>query len=222
MNIPLIGALKDSRKWGSEMKVAIHNVEKNKEERGGRIERCESVFIEEKAGAMSSNLPPLSASSIASSQLVQFRLERFDTRVSLFQVFVESVSFGNEMLLPLSESLLLQLDLLGKSPSKGFFLLFELGIVQLLDFGLSELTGLHLCLSICFVMSLFRCVDEVQHVGSDQKRSELLEVAMFLILNCDRGREKGEIDSPRSATLSTPLVLDNHFKRHSPSATPQT
>lgn len=87
------------------------------------------------------------------------------------------------MLLPLSESRLLSLDLLGESLPELLLLLLELGVVQFLDLGLAELAGLHLLLAVVFVMRIFRRRDKVQHVCADEEGTKLFEVAVVLVLD---------------------------------------
>jgi len=87
------------------------------------------------------------------------------------------------MLLPLSESSFLRLDLLRELLPELLFLFLELGVVQLLDFGFAELPCLHLLLPIVLVVKLLACRDEVQHVCANQKGTKLLEVAVVLILD---------------------------------------
>ena len=88
--------------------------------------------------------------------------------MSGFQILVESVSLGDELLLPLSESLFLDLDLLGKSLSQCLLFLLELGIVQLSWTSLTEFPGFHLLCTVGLVVVLFRSVDEVEHVSADE------------------------------------------------------
>jgi hypothetical protein len=99
------------------------------------------------------------------------------------QIFVEAVALGDKLLLPLSESLFFDLDLLGKTLAEILFLLLELGVVQLAWSGFSELPGLHLLGTVCLVVRFLRGVDEVKHVSADEDGSELLEVAVVLILD---------------------------------------
>lgn len=56
------------------------------------------------------------------------------------------------MLLPLPETSLLGLDLLGESLPQRLLLLLELGVVELLDLGLAVLPSLHLLLTVVLVM----------------------------------------------------------------------
>jgi hypothetical protein len=87
------------------------------------------------------------------------------------------------MLLPLPEPAFLQLDLLGKPLSEHLLFLLEFRIVNLLDFWFSEFTRLHLGKSVGFIVVLFGRGGQVKHVGSDQERSEFLEITVVLILN---------------------------------------
>jgi hypothetical protein len=110
-------------------------------------------------------------------------LELLDDRVALLEIFVEAVPLGNELLLPLPETLLLDLDLLSKALAKSLFLLLEFGVVELAGTGLAELAGLHLACAVDLVVVLFGCVDEVEHVGANENGPELLEVAVLLVLH---------------------------------------
>ena len=114
---------------------------------------------------------------------LELALELLDSSVSLLEILVESVALGDELLLPLAETLLLDLDLLGEALAQSLFLLLELGVVELSGTGLAELASLHLLSSVCLVVKLLGGVDEVEHVGSDENGSELLEVAVVLVLN---------------------------------------
>lgn len=99
------------------------------------------------------------------------------------EILVESVALGDELLLPLSEAALLNLDLLSEPLAQVLFLLLELGVVQFAGSGLAKLAGLHLLGTVGFVVGLLGSVDEIQHVGADQDRTELLEITVVLILN---------------------------------------
>lgn len=110
-------------------------------------------------------------------------LELLDDGVALLEVLVEAVPLGNELLLPLPETLLLDLDLLGEALAESLFLLLELGVVELAGTGLAELAGLHLARAVDLVVVLFGCVDEVEHVGANENGPELLEVAVLLVLH---------------------------------------
>lgn len=99
------------------------------------------------------------------------------------QILVEAVPLGNKLLLPLSESLFLDLDLLGKSLPESLFLFLELGVVELSWSRLSELPCLHLLRTVDLVVLLLGGVDKIQHVCPDKDRSDLFEVAVFLVLD---------------------------------------
>lgn len=115
--------------------------------------------------------------------LLQFLFKLLDGCVCALEILVETVSLANELLLPLSEPLFLDLDLLCESLSQRLLFLLEFGVVQLSWSSLAELSGLHLLCSVCLVVSLFGGVDEIKHVGSDQDRSQVLEVAVVLVLD---------------------------------------
>lgn len=87
------------------------------------------------------------------------------------------------MLLPLPEPRLLHLDLLGKPLAKELLLLFELGVVKLLNLGLTKLAGFHLRLSVRLVVSVLGRGNEVKHVGANKERAELAEVAVVLVVD---------------------------------------
>lgn len=110
-------------------------------------------------------------------------MEKNIRRVGGLQIFVEAVALGDKLLLPLSESLFFDLDLLGEALAKVLFLLLELGVVQLAWSSFSEFPGLHLLGTVRFVVRLLGSVDEVKHVGTDKDGSELLEVAVVLVLD---------------------------------------
>jgi hypothetical protein len=119
----------------------------------------------------------------AALERVDFSLKTLDLRVASLQILIQAVALGDQLLLPLSEPLLLNLDLLGETLAERLFLLLELGVVQLSWAGFAELPGLHLLRAVCLVVVLLGGVDEVQHVGADENGAELLEVAMLLVLN---------------------------------------
>jgi hypothetical protein len=103
-------------------------------------------------------------------------LKLLDRGMCVFEILVQTVSFGNEldqekwlsapsvhhylaayahMLLPLPEPRFLKLDLLRESLTQQLLFFLELGIVELLDLCLSKLACLHLSLSVCFVVRFF-------------------------------------------------------------------
>ena len=86
------------------------------------------------------------------------------------------------VLLPLSEAGLFGFDLFGEAFSKLLLFFLELGVVDLLDLGFSKLSGLHLLLTIVFVVEVFRGRDEVQHVGPNKQGAELAEVTVVFVL----------------------------------------
>lgn len=123
------------------------------------------------------------AASSAALHLLELALELLDLGVGLLEILVETVSLGNELLFPLAETLLLDLDLLGEALAERLLLLLVLGVVELARPGLAEFAGLHLLGAVGLVVQLLGGVDKVQHVSSDQDRSELLEVAVVLVLD---------------------------------------
>jgi hypothetical protein len=50
----------------------------------------------------------------------------------IFQIFVESISLCNKLLLPLTESVLFLLDLFGELLTQAIFLFLEFGVGELL------------------------------------------------------------------------------------------
>ncbi|QBZ58035.1 hypothetical protein PoMZ_02974 [Pyricularia oryzae] len=102
----------------------------------------------------------------AALHLLELALELLDGGVGVLEVLVETVALGNELLLPLPEALLLDLDLLGEALAQRLLLLLELGVVQLAGPGLAELAGLHLLCAVGLVVQLLGCVDEIEHWSS--------------------------------------------------------
>ena len=125
------------------------------------------------------------------------------------------VSKDTYVLLPIAESGLLRLDLLRESFSELLFLLLELGVILLLDFGLSEFARLHLLLTVVFVVRLLRCRDQVQHVGSDEEGTKLSEVTVVLVLDYERKalaessirKNGGSLPSATPHRYSRPLTV---------------
>ena len=100
-----------------------------------------------------------------------------------FEVLVQAVTFRDQLLLPLSEPLFLDLDLLGEALPENLLLLLELGVVQLSRSSLPKLPSLHLRRSIGLVVLLLGGVDEIQHMRADEDRTKFLEVAVGFIFN---------------------------------------
>ena len=134
--------------------------------------------------------------------------------VGSLQILVEAVALGDELLLPLAETLLLDLDLLGEALAQVLFLLLELGVVQLAWAGLAELAGLHLLGTVGLVVRLLGGVDEVEHVSADQDGTELLEVAVVLVLNLSN--TPGVLTTlDNTAVVGLDVLLGtNHGERH--------
>ncbi len=88
------------------------------------------------------------------------------------------------MLLPLSEPRFLGLDLFRETLAQGLFLFFELRVLELACLLLAELAHLHLGLSVVLVVRILRRRDQVEHVCADEKRAQLAEVAVVLVLDC--------------------------------------
>lgn len=103
--------------------------------------------------------------------------------MSSLEILVEAVALRDELLLPLAETLLLDLDLFGETLAQGLLFLLELGVVELAWASLAELAGLHLLGTVGLVVRFFRGVNEVEHVGADEDRAELLEITVVLVLH---------------------------------------
>ena len=163
---------------------------------------------------ISSDLTTAVAANSAALHLLELGLELLDLSMGLLEILVESVSLGDELLLPLSETLLLDLDLLGEALAEGLFLLLELGVVELAGTSFAELAGLHLLGAVGLVVLLLGGVDEVEHVGSDQDRSELLEVAVVLVLDLGNApRVLAALDDTTVTGLDV-LLRSNNSERH--------
>jgi hypothetical protein len=119
----------------------------------------------------------------AALETVHFGFKTLDLGMAGLEVLVQTVTLSNELLLPLPEALLLNLDLLGETLAERLFLLLELGVVQLPWACLAELPCLHLASAVGLVVVLLSGVDEVEHVGSDENCAELLEVAVLFVLD---------------------------------------
>ena len=124
-----------------------------------------------------------SAAGQAALHLLELRLELLDLSMGRLEILIETVSLSDELLLPLPETLLLDLDLLGKALAKGLLFLLVLGVVELAGPGLAKLAGLHLLGTVGLVVEFLRRVDQIEHVSPDQNGAQLLEVAVVLILN---------------------------------------
>lgn len=107
-------------------------------------------------------------SDSGSLHLLEFLLQGLDGCVCALEILVETITLADELLLPLSESVLLDLDLLCESLSETLFLFLELGVIEFSWSGLTEFAGLHLLSTVSFVVGFLGCVDEIQHVCSDQ------------------------------------------------------
>lgn len=123
------------------------------------------------------------AADSATLHLLKLLLQALDRRVRALQVLIQTITLTDELLLPLSEPMLLDLDLLREPLSQRLFLLLELRVVQLAGSRLAELASLHLLGAVGFVVRFLSGVDEIQHVGSDENRAQLLEVAVVFILD---------------------------------------
>lgn len=130
-----------------------------------------------------SNSLTTTASNAANLRSLDIVLQLLDNGVALLEVLVQTVALGNQLLLPGSESLLLNLDLLGKALPQSLLLFLELGVVQLARSCLAELASLHLLAAVSLVVVLFGGVDQVEHVCADKDSAKLLEVAVLLVLN---------------------------------------
>jgi len=115
--------------------------------------------------------------------LFEFALEIFDLCVRGLEVLVEAVTLLDELLLPLTEAILFNLDLLCELLTKELLLFLELGVVKLAGTRLAKFPGLHLLCAVCLVVVLFGCVNQIEHVCADKDRAKLLEVAVILILD---------------------------------------
>jgi hypothetical protein len=119
----------------------------------------------------------------AALEVVHLALKTLNLCVTSLEILVEAVALSNELLLPLPEALLLNLDLFGETLAERLFLLLELGVVQLPWARLAKLPCLHLAGAVGLVVVLLGGVNEVKHVGSDEDGAELLEVAVLLVLD---------------------------------------
>jgi hypothetical protein len=130
--------------------------------------------------------------------------------VSALQILVQLISLCNQFLLPLSESLLLNLDLLGESLPQTLFFLLELGVIKFPRSSFTELPRLHLLSTVGFVVHLLGCVDQVKHVCADEDGSEFLEVAVVFVLNLgDTPGVLATLDNASIAGLDILFGADN-------------
>lgn len=145
-----------------------------------------------------------------SLQRLELHLEGLDLGVGLFEVLVETVALGNKLLLPLPETLFLDLNLFCEAFAESLLFLLELGVVELPWASLAEFASLHLLGAVSLVVQLLCCVDKVQHVGADKNRTELLEVAVFLVLDLgNTPRVLTALDNTSIAGLNILLGTDN-------------
>lgn len=142
-------------------------------------------------------------------------LQLLDCGVGLLEILIETITLSNELLFPLSEALLLDLDLLGESLSQGLLLFLKLGVVELPGSSLAEFASLHLLCSVGLVVKLLSGVDKIEHVGADQNGSQLLEVAVVFVLDLgNTPRVLTTLDDAAIAGLDVLLGADDG-KRHS-------
>lgn len=133
----------------------------------------------------------------AALEVVHLALKTLNLCVTSLEILVEAVALSNELLLPLPEALLLDLDLLGEALAESLFLLLEFGVVELAGTGFAELAGLHLACAVDLVVVLFGCVDKVEHVGANENGPELLEIAVLFVLHLgDTPTVLATLDSP--------------------------
>lgn len=123
------------------------------------------------------------AADSAALHLLKFLLQGLDSSVCALQVLVQAITLTDELLLPLSESVFLNLDLLCESLPQALLLFLELGVIELSWPGFTELSRLHLRRTVSFVVLLFGGVDQIEHVCSDQDGAKLLEIAVILVLD---------------------------------------
>ena len=99
------------------------------------------------------------------------------------QILVKPITFRNKLLLPLTEPILFFLDLLREPLPQRLLFFLELGVVQLAWPCFAELACLHLLRAVRLVVHLFRRMDKIEHVRANENATELLEVAMVVVLN---------------------------------------
>jgi hypothetical protein len=112
------------------------------------------------------------------------------------------------MLLPLPKPGLLGLDLLRESLPQLLFLLFKLGIIQLLNLGLAKFASLHLLLAVVFVVRVLGRRDQIQHVGANEKGTKFAEIAVIVVFHCTKGSAAGRKDESGFGTFGdTPKIF---------------
>jgi hypothetical protein len=151
--------------------------------------------------------PDLATSSTSDAALHTLNLgfQLLDSGVAGFEVLVQTVALSDELLLPGTEALLLDLDLLCETLAQSLFLLLKLGVIKLAWPGFAELAGLHLLCAVGLVVVLLCGVDQVKHVGADQYGAQLLEVAVLLVLNLSD--TPGVLSTLHAATVGSGDVL---------------
>jgi len=173
-----------------------------------------SIFVESCPPRTSTSHLAPAGPGHAALHALNLSLELLNDRVALLEVLVEAVSLGNELLLPLPEALLLNLDLLGEALAESLFLFLELGVVQLTGTSLAELAGLHLACAVDFVVVLLGCVDEVKHVCADENSPEFLEIAVLFVLHLGNAPAVlTTLDSPSVGSRDVALAA-NDGERH--------
>lgn len=176
------------------------------------ILQCQHGLVEKLA---LDNLSATVASDGISLHSLKLVLQLLDLGMGLLEILIETITLSNELLFPLSEALLLDLDLLSESLSQSLLLFLELGVVELPGSSLAEFASLHLLCSVGLIVKLLSGVDKVEHVGADQDRSQLLEVAVVLVLDLSNTpRVLTALDDAAIASLDVLLRADNG-KRHS-------
>jgi hypothetical protein len=155
------------------------------------------------------------AANSTTLHLLKLLLQALNCRMGTLQILIQTITLTNKLLFPLSEPMLLNLNLLSESLSQRLFLLLELRVVELTRSCLTEFAGLHLLSAVGFIVGFFGGVDEIEHVGSDEDGTELLEVAVVLVL--DFGNSPAvlaALDDPTVRGLDVFLGTD-HGKWHS-------
>lgn len=161
------------------------------------------------------NLSATVASDSISLHSLKLVLQLLDLGVGLLEILIETITLSNELLFPLSEALLLDLNLLSESLSQSLLLFLELRVVELPGSSLAEFASLHLLCSVGLIVKLLSSVDKVEHVGADQDGSQLLEVAVVFVLDLgNTPRVLTTLDDAAIAGLDVLLRADDG-KRHS-------